>query len=404
MAAAQQRDPIVEHIQTSKNLLKLEYHPLPNKGVSILGDISTGTFRPFVPEDFRRKVFDSFDSLSHPGINLGYPKLISRRYTWPGMKADVKQWCLSCVAWQQSKIQRHTMSPLHGFAPPSQKIQHIFVDIVGPLPSSCNHKYLLTIVDRFSRWFEALPPRDISAKSCADAFVLHFVTRYGAPATLTADRGKQFTSGLWKDLAKFLGCELINTTSYNPKANGIVERYHRVLKTSIKAQKQPSDWDSNLGWILLGLRTTIRNDMDFSPANMLYGSSLRLPGEFLSPQKEQSHIEYVQQQRSFVPNLKPTPVRKPIPRSVYIDRKLSTCFNVFVRHDAVKIGLQRPYNSPYKVLPGTDKYFKINLNGIEYNVSIDRLKPAILLSDFEEHTSSDNQTNKLQHNISAVEI
>ena len=54
MAAAQQRDPIIDHIQTSKNSLKLEYHPLPNKGVSILGDISTGTFRPLVPEDFCR--------------------------------------------------------------------------------------------------------------------------------------------------------------------------------------------------------------------------------------------------------------------------------------------------------------------------------------------------------------
>ena len=205
MAAAQQRDPIIDHIQTSKNSLKLKYHALPNKGVFILGDISTGTFRPLVPEDFRRKVFDLFYILSHPGIK-GTQKLISRRYTWPGIKADVKQWCLSCVACQQSKIQRHTMSPLQGFVPPSQKFQHIHVDIVGPLPSSCDNKYLLTIVDRFSRWFEALPLRDISAKSCADAFVLHFVARYGAPSILTADGSKQFSSGLWKDFAKFLGC------------------------------------------------------------------------------------------------------------------------------------------------------------------------------------------------------
>ena len=293
MAAVQQRDPIIDHIQTSKNLLKLEYRSLPNK-VSILGDILTETFRSLVPEDFRRKAFDLFHSLSYFGIK-GTQKLISRKYTWPGMKADVKQWCLSCVACQQSKIQRHPMSPLQGFVPISQKFQHIHVDIVSPLPSSCDHTYLLTIVDRFSRWFKALPLRDISAKSFADAFVLHFVARYGAPATLTADRGKQFTSGLWKDLAKFLGCELINTTSYNPKANGIVERYHLVLKASIKAQKQPSDWYSNLGRILPGLRTTMRNDMGFSPAEMLYSSSLRLPGEFLSPQKEQSLIENVQQ-------------------------------------------------------------------------------------------------------------
>ena len=98
----------------------------------------------------------------------------------------------------------------------------------------------------------------------------------------------------------------------------------------------------------------------------------------------------------FRSNLKPTPVRNPTPRSVYIDRKLSTCSHVFVRHDAVKIGLQRPYDGPYKVLQRTDKYFKINLNGIVDNVSIDRLKPAILLSDYEEHSSSSSSSNLFQ--------
>ena len=181
MAAAQQRNPIIDHIQTPKNSLKLEYHPLPNKGVSILGDISTGTFRPLVPEYFRGKVFDLFHSLSHPGIK-GTQKLISRRYTWPGMKADVKQWCLSCAACQQSKIQRHAMSPLQGFVAPSRKFQHIHVDIVGPLPSFCDHNYLLTIVDRFSLWFEALPLRDISAKSCADPFCFTLCSSLWCPS------------------------------------------------------------------------------------------------------------------------------------------------------------------------------------------------------------------------------
>ena len=97
---------------------------------------------------------------------------------------------------------------------------------MGPLPVSNDHRYLLTIVDRFSRWFEALPLRDITAKSCADTFVLHFVARYGAHHAITVDRGTQFTSTLWKELTKFLGCELIHTTAYNPKAIRLVERYH----------------------------------------------------------------------------------------------------------------------------------------------------------------------------------
>ena len=67
---------------------------------------------------------------------------------------------------------------------------------------------------------------------------------------------------------------LIHTTAYNPKANGLVERYHRVLKASLKAQSNPNEWYSNLGWILLGLRSAVRDDSEFSPAEMVFGTSL----------------------------------------------------------------------------------------------------------------------------------
>ena len=186
--------------------------------------------------------------------------MISKRNILPGYKRDIKLWCQTCVTCQQSKIQRHIISLLAGFTPSSQKFQHIHYDIVGPLPVSNDHCYLLTIVDRFSRGFEALSLRDITAKSFADTFVLHFIARYGAPHVITVDRGAQFTSILWKELTKFLDCELIHTTAYNPKANELVERYHRVLKTSLKAQPNPNEWYSNLGWILLDLRSAIRDD------------------------------------------------------------------------------------------------------------------------------------------------
>ena len=212
MAAAKQRDQTIDHLQNNPNSLSLEHRPVPNQGISILGDVSTGNFRPLVPSDLRKKVFESIHCLSHPGIK-GSQALISKRYTWPGYKRDIKLWCQTFVTCQQSKIQQHTISPLAGFTPSSQKFQHIHCDIVGPLPVSNDHRYLLTIVDRFSRWFEALPLRDITAKSCADTFVLHFVARYGAPHAITVDRGTQFTSTLWKELTKFLGCELIHTTA-----------------------------------------------------------------------------------------------------------------------------------------------------------------------------------------------
>jgi len=79
------------------------------------------------------------------------------------------------------------------------------------------------------------------------------VARFGTPLSVIVDKGSQFTPSLWKELTNFLGCELIHTTSYNSKANGLLERCHRVLKASIKAQTYPQNWYSNHGWILVGI-------------------------------------------------------------------------------------------------------------------------------------------------------
>ena len=120
--------------------------------------------------------------------------------------------------------------------------EHVdIVGIVGLLPFSSEHFYILTIVDRYSRWFDAIPLTRITSRACVDAFVLHFVSRYNSPQTISTDWGRQFTSHLWQSLAKFLGSKLIYTTAYNPKANGLVERFHRVLKAALKAQLNPSN-------------------------------------------------------------------------------------------------------------------------------------------------------------------
>jgi len=69
--------------------------PFPEHGVSILGDMSRGHFRSFVPLNFRKTIFDSIHSLSHPGIKRS-TDLISDRYDWPAMKSDIKKTCIPC--------------------------------------------------------------------------------------------------------------------------------------------------------------------------------------------------------------------------------------------------------------------------------------------------------------------
>ena len=101
--------------------------------------------------------------------------------------------CLSC---QRSKVNKHTSTPLSTFAPPSARFDAIHLDLVGPLPHSNGYTYLLTVIDRFTRW-PAFPLPDITAETVARTILQGW---FGTPTAITTDRGSQFQSGLWNDL------------------------------------------------------------------------------------------------------------------------------------------------------------------------------------------------------------
>ena len=217
----------------------------PTTDVMLLCDVSTGTPRPYVPYKFRKTIFDSLHSLSHPGIRATQ-KPITTCYFWPNINSDVRKWTRSCLQCQRSKVYRHTVSPMSTFATPNARFDHLHVDIVGPLPSSQGCRYLLTCVDRFTRWPEAIPVKDSTADTVAQAFLMGWISRFGIPSVITTDRGAQFESALWQNLMKLLGSKRTRTTAYHPSANGLVERFHRQFKAALKAIPDPTHWVKSL--------------------------------------------------------------------------------------------------------------------------------------------------------------
>lgn len=161
---------------------------------------------------------------------------------------------------------------------PVARFRHVHIDVVGPLPTSEGFNYCLIMIDRFSRWPEAAPLSSTSAEDIVNTFFTAWIARFGAPRTITTDRGLQFESTVFDSFTKLLGSR-IRTTAYHPASNGIIKRWHRSLKAAITCHAN-RQWTKLLPTVLLGLRTAIKEDIKTSAAEMLYGEYLTLPGEF----------------------------------------------------------------------------------------------------------------------------
>lgn len=347
-------------------------------------DTSLPAPRPFVPKQSRFSIFELFHNLSHPSIKSTI-SIIKSRFYWPDIDRNLRAWVRECQSCQQNKILRHTKSNVKTFDQLSERFQTVHVDIVGPLPSvvpknemyPSHYRYLLTCIDRSTRWVEAIPLVDITASSVAIAFFEIWISRFGVPLNVVTDRGSQFESELFTELSALVGFERLRTTAYHPQTNGMIERVHRTIKTAIMARKQ--NWLNALPVVLLSIRN-LPNDSGFSPAVAVTGTTLLLPHPLVSTDNsmcssdsirklalEMSKIDFYQMSGGQIHST---------PKS-FIPTDLNTSSHVWIRVDRVRRALEAPYTGPFKVLRRHPKFFIIETpTGAEQSVSIDRLKPA----------------------------
>ena len=162
--------------------------------------------------------------------------VISRRFWWPSMELEVREYVEACSVCAQNKTSsRSRMGLLQPLPIPSRPWSDISIDFVTGLPVSQGNTTVLTVVNRFSKMtrFIALPKLP-SAKETSEVMMTQVFRVHGFPKDIVSDRGPQFVSRFWRELSRLIGAKASLTSGYHPEANGQTERLNQQLETGLR--------------------------------------------------------------------------------------------------------------------------------------------------------------------------
>jgi Tat protein secretion system quality control protein TatD with DNase activity len=258
--------------------------------------------RVIVPKLLRERYIEQCHSTvgnSHEGERKTYDKVRSR-FWWPLMRSTVQNFLKECLTCAEIKSPWKTpRAPLHPIIT-GRPNELICLDIVGPISEAkSGNKYILTILDHFTKWVEAIPLKEHTAPTIATALVTRWICRFGIPDRIVTDRGSEFQSKLMTELCYQLGIAKSQTSPYYPQSNGALERFHRTLRSALLALSEVarSSWDESLELCLWAYRNTVHSTTGVSPATATLGRPLRTPIDFeleLSVPRDEDIVTYLE--------------------------------------------------------------------------------------------------------------
>ncbi|GBM33355.1 Retrovirus-related Pol polyprotein from transposon 412 [Araneus ventricosus] len=238
--------------------LHLKYGVLYRKWES--NDGSSFRWQLILPKSRIQEVLrQTHDSASRG--HFGVMKTLSKtreRFYWDRLRADVEKRCRECHACRARKgpktrtkgrLQRYNVG-----AP----FERMSLDILGHFPvTTKGDRYVLALMDYFTKWPEAIPIQDQKASTVGEELVRTWISRYGVPMILHSNQCTNFNSALFTELCKLLGILKTPTTALHPKSDGMVERFNLTILNhlSLFVSKNQTDWDTHLQHFLLAYRS-----------------------------------------------------------------------------------------------------------------------------------------------------
>ena len=186
------------------------------------------------------------DDMGHPGKDKTL-SLLRHIFYWPGMTADVDSWIDNCDRCLRSKSSTRQKAPLVSIKT-TYPLEMVCMDYLSLEPTKGGITNVLVITDHFTIFAVAIPTKDQTAKTTAEAFFNEFVVHYGLPAKIHTDQGANFQSELFSHLCLLTGMQKSRTSPYHPMGNGLTERFNRTLISMLRtiSPNQKLEWKKHI--------------------------------------------------------------------------------------------------------------------------------------------------------------
>jgi transposase InsO family protein len=203
--------------------------------------------------------------------------LLRDRFFWYGMTRDVEDWIKNCERCIRRKA-TNSPAPMTSITS-SQPLEIVCMDYLTLESSKGGYQYVLVITDHFTRYAVAIPTRNMTAHTTAEAVFNHFIVPYGFPKRIHTDQGANFESRLFRDLCALGGIRKSHTTPYHPMGNGLCERFNRTLMNMLGTLEpdQKRDWKSHVAPMVHAYNCVRQESTRMTPYFLMFGRDPRLP-------------------------------------------------------------------------------------------------------------------------------
>ena len=246
------------------------------------------SYRIVVPVVDRLDLIRELHEPHHSGAR-GTCSRLAQRFWWPGLRYQVEDHVQSCENCDRDRIANPSPKAPMGGLPAGHPFAVVHMDLVGGQSTLTRepegNRAILTLIDGFTGWAEAVPLPNQKAETVARAFFDNWICRYGVPERIHTDQGTQFESAVFSKMLDLLKIHRSRTTPYRPQANGKVERFNRTMISWLRkaVDDDPVKWELMLPAIMMAYRSTISRPTGFTPYRLVFGREMRLGVDYGTP-------------------------------------------------------------------------------------------------------------------------